>query len=410
MQHLTIDTIGNKMRYLFSLIIALIFLTGCADLRIAKESFERNDYQQAYDMWIELDKEDHPEATYGLGKLAELGFPVPVSDEQILEYYTQSFANGYTPAAAKIGQFYYSKNRFSQSQEWLEIAMKNESLDAKLLLLQLDLERETDPKLRQKMLLDIEIMGRNGYINANYFLGKFYNKDTEAEFDTLKAIYFFHRAYEDGHDNSGFELAKIYLYDQRGHQSSEQGVALLSELAQKGHARAAYRLGRYYEIEMERLIAENSTQCIASTFKTPHEYYLAKYRSESYRNELFGRHVIPWYVYGAEHDDFPSKLKLIKLRLLSPKNVNTSTQTALPKEYTNRSVLITTDSSYIHTQNEEAIAMLNSKVAQQSKDAQITLARLYENSNSEEEKTQARAIYNRYKSNDPYSLWRMYRI
>ncbi len=230
------------------LVVALLFVAGCADLKIAREAYKSGDYALAEENFQELSSRGFPRAHKGMGDINLHSNP---KNPQIsLDYYIQAYDGGYDDAASNIAKIMMQN---AQTQEdyikitgWLSKAEAAGSLSASYELALLKLEGNGIKKDVDKSLSELTALADNGYINAHRYLARLYHEGVYHSRSDEKAIKHYEAAYALGHENALLKSAGIYVDIESSQHDELKAVKIYKSFSSKGNGFASFQMAKHF--------------------------------------------------------------------------------------------------------------------------------------------------------------------
>ncbi len=229
-----------------------LYLSACADLKMAELALEQGKLKEAESQWQELAQRGFPEASYQLGKLY-LNKPDYLAAKDALE---QAYQGNVKPAALELAKLYenqsFSEYDPEQAAKWYRIAGDSGYPGARLKLADLYLSGRGVSKDNKQAFSLYDALIRENYLPVFYRLGVIYETGEAGSPQPQLAEKWYLRAVLKGHAGAKFRLAGMYAEGRGVQKNLRQAIQYYQDITQgpqvpEKKGLAAFRLGRIYE-------------------------------------------------------------------------------------------------------------------------------------------------------------------
>ena len=177
--------------------------------------FEKKEYKEALELFLELGEANIPEAQNMLGDFYKNGYGIDKDITKAIEWYIKAAEQGYADAQCNLGNMYNNGNGveqdYTKAVEWFTKAA--------------DL----------------------GHVEAQTKLGNMYRSGNGVEQDYTKAVEWFAKAADQGYARAQNNLGAMYQYGMGVEQDYAKAVEWYIKAAEQGYATAQNNLGSMYE-------------------------------------------------------------------------------------------------------------------------------------------------------------------
>jgi len=364
-----------------NVLILLVFITGCANKRLANKYYYNHDYYKAYDYLLPYAKRGFPKEAY---KVAKLIYEGKVRKPPFIErkYAKVAYQNNILKSSIFIADSYYKEKNYKLALEWYN---RSNFDDFKLSDFKnyIDCITKLDSFSKQKKYLD----KLNRYANKSKnpklltMLGKFYINDSIFK-NTQLGLYYLNEAYKQHFYKAGVILGIYYIKNGDG----KKGYKILKDVLYKDKW-AAYYVGNYLYSEMIKQEKIMNYNCITSQFNTPKEFFYKKLKIYKF-NDIFSReNIVTAYRISYNLGLKKALYKIIRL------DIEDNTFENAKKTYSNMNL-------------KEVVSFLK---AQQDVESKLILAKIYENYLYLNSYKKAKEIYKWYENvNKVEAIWHLY--
>lgn len=288
------------MKYILS--IVLILFIGCADKNLPSKYYKNGDYEKSYNAYLIFADKGFPKDSF---KIAYMIYQNKINKPPYIErkYALQAYKHGYPKASLFIADSFFREKNFKESIKWykktdLQYFASSDFDHYIFAISQLENYQQQNRLLQQLSKQNnpylLTLLGKF-YLNSNYFYNPKY------------AIELFKKAYNMNYPLAGVELGVYYIK-----HNNKEGYYLLKKLIYKD-AKSGYYLGNYLYDKMIEEEQKLNTNCNASRFTQPKQFFIKKLTIYKY-NDLFTRkNIIKAYKISNQLGNKKALYKLFKL-------------------------------------------------------------------------------------------------
>lgn len=150
------------------------------------------------------------EAKFNLGYLYRDGIGGVSQDEnQSLYWYKSAAKDGYAPAQCSVGRYYFDKENYEMAIPWLQRAVEQEHIRAKVLYSLCLIQIEKFPEKAYNLMLEAANANDS---EAQYYMGLFYEEGFSVRKNRDQAIVWYKKAAENGDEDAKAKLSELGVY------------------------------------------------------------------------------------------------------------------------------------------------------------------------------------------------------
>ena len=147
------------------------------------------------------------EAKFNLGYLYRDGIGGVSQDEnQSLYWYKSAAKDGYAPAQCSVGRYYFDKENYEMAIPWLQRAVEQEHIRAKVLYSLCLIQIEKFPEKAYNLMHEAANANDS---EAQYFMGRFYEEGFRVRINRDRAIVWYKKARENGDEDAKAKLREL---------------------------------------------------------------------------------------------------------------------------------------------------------------------------------------------------------
>ncbi len=244
------------LKYSGSFLVIALLTLGCADLKVAKESYKDKNYKLAEENFKELSDRGFPSASKGMGDVSLQKNPTDFQTP--LQYYTKAFNDGYLNAAVNIAKI---KTQSPLNEDELEsiynALLKAEELgniDASYQLALIRLYHESSYRDIDRGLQGLNTLADKRYVPAYISLASLYHEGEYLAFSDEKALDYYDKAYSLGDEKVKLKAADIYAQKQEKIYNKDKARSIYKEYSNLGDGYASYQIAKLYEPETQKAV------------------------------------------------------------------------------------------------------------------------------------------------------------
>lgn len=146
-------------------------------------------------------------AKFYLGYLYACGYGGVSQDEnQSLYWYRSAAKDGYGPAQFLVGRYYFDKDDYEMAIPWLQRAVEQEVIEAKVLYSLCLIQIEKFPEKAYNLMLEAANANDS---QAQYYMGLFYEEGISVRKNRGQAIVWYKKAAENGDEDAKAKLREL---------------------------------------------------------------------------------------------------------------------------------------------------------------------------------------------------------
>lgn len=146
-------------------------------------------------------------AKFNLGYLYEYGIGGVSQDEnQSLYWYRSAAIDGYAPAQCSVGRYYFDKEDYERAIPWLQKAVEQDHIDAKILYSVCLIQIEKFPEKAYNLMHEAANANDS---EAQYYMGRFYEEGFAVRKNRDQAIVWYKKAAENGSKHAKARLGEL---------------------------------------------------------------------------------------------------------------------------------------------------------------------------------------------------------
>lgn len=200
-------------------------------------------------------------AKYSLGYLYEDGIGGVSQDEnQSLYWYRSAAKDGYAPAQYSVGRYYYDKENYEEAIPWLQKAVEQDHIRAKVLYSLCLIDIEQFPEKAYNLMLEAANANDS---EAQCFIGYFYEVGLGVRKNRNRAIVWYKKAAENGSVDAKAKLSELGVYPSLVEVGKELNVGIqtiVDFLKKKGYEN--------FELSPSTELTQNMYSILIEEFKS----------------------------------------------------------------------------------------------------------------------------------------------
>ena len=237
-------------RYLIILSLFAISGSAFASFEDGLKAFENQNYQVAYQEWLPLAEQGHPEAQFYIGLMHYYALEADYDLVETLKWYRRAAEQGLADAQNGLGSLYEYGEGVGQSYEkaaqWYQKAAEQDDMYGYANLGYLYLDGLGVLQDEAKALELFQKAAELGDEISQYNLGYFYFSGTGVEKDVETALEWYRKSAENGYADAQLILGYIYRDGNAGKVDFPKAIKWLTRAAEQGLAGAQNDLGMMY--------------------------------------------------------------------------------------------------------------------------------------------------------------------
>lgn len=200
-------------------------------------------------------------AKYSLGYLYEDGIGGVSQDEnQSLYWYRSAAKDGNAPAQCSVGRYYFDKDNYEEAIPWLQKAVEQDHIRAKVLYSVCLMHIEKSPEKVYNLMLEAANANDS---EAQYIMGWFYEEGHWVRKNRDRAIVWYKKAAENGDEDAKAKLRELGVYPSLVEVGKELNVGIqtiVDFLKKKGYEN--------FELSPSTELTQNMYSLLIKEFKS----------------------------------------------------------------------------------------------------------------------------------------------